>query len=59
MTHNRYLKNRLAAAFAVTTAAAIAINAYANLPLHALDSPDGGFKTYVTAIQRRRRRRFC
>lgn len=59
MTHNRYLKNRLAAAFAVTTAAALAINAYANLPLHALDPPDGGFKTYVTAIQRRRRRRFC
>lgn len=58
MTHNRYLKNRLAA-FAVTTSAALAINAYANLPFHALAPPDMSFKTYVTSIQRRRRRRFC
>lgn len=56
MTHNRYLKNRLAAAFAVTTAAALAINAYANLPFHALDPPDMSFKTYVTAIRRRKHR---
>lgn len=56
MMHNRYLKNRFAAVFAVTTVAAIALNAYANLPFHALDPPDSGFKTYVTAIRRRKHR---
>ncbi|MBP0982725.1 MAG: hypothetical protein J6A19_03290 [Oscillospiraceae bacterium] len=56
MMHNRYLKNRFAAVVAVTTAATIAMNAYANLSFHALDPPDRGFKTYVTAIQRRKHR---
>lgn len=56
MMQDRYLRNRLAAAFEVTTAAAIAINAYANLPFHALDPPDSGFKAYVTALQRRKHR---
>ena len=54
--HNRYLKNHFAAVFAVTTAATIAINAYANLPFHELDPTDSGFKTYVTAIRRRKHR---
>ncbi len=56
MMQDRHLRNRFAAVFAVTTAATIAINAYANLPFHALDPPDSGFKTYVAAIQRRKHR---
>ncbi|MBP0984454.1 MAG: hypothetical protein J6A19_12085 [Oscillospiraceae bacterium] len=56
MMHNRYLKNRFAAVVAIATVATIAMNAYANLPFHALDPPDSGFKTYVTAIQRRKHR---
>lgn len=57
MKHNKYHSNMLA----VTVAAAceLSVHAYSNLPFHTLDPPNSSFKKYVTAIQRRRRRRFC
>ncbi|MGN1339948.1 MAG: hypothetical protein ACI4WS_06615 [Oscillospiraceae bacterium] len=57
MKHNKYFSNMLAVT--VAAACALSVHAYSNLPFHALDPPGGSFRTYVTAIQRRRRRRFC
>lgn len=56
MRHNRYVKSQLAAAMAITTAAAISIHAYSNLPFHSLSPPDGSFKSYIAAVQRRKRK---